>query len=153
MKKHLRKYAVIMKWSRKRKPSKADLASGPSSRSEALSYRPTKNREVLEEKLESGEVVLTYPLTLRPWLISLASRLGLRSGEPLTRKLQLDEIGSLTWTLLDGERTVQDLVDYLCRRYHLNRREAEVAMTDFIRNLGKRGLIGLRPPQLEESEK
>ena len=142
-----------MKWSKRRQPSKTELAAGPSSRSEALSYRPMKSSEVLEEKLESGEVVLTYSITLRPWLLSLASRLGLRSGEPLTRRLQLDEIGSITWTLLDGKRTVQDLVDYLCSRYHLNRREAEVAMTGFIRDLGKRGLIGLRPPRLEESEK
>ena len=89
-----------MRWPKRRKLSKADLAKGPSSRSEALGYRPVKSREVLEKKLDNGELVLTYPLILRPWFLSLASRLGLRSKESLTRKLQLDEMGSLTWTLL-----------------------------------------------------
>jgi hypothetical protein len=142
-----------MKWFKLRKPSKEDFSRGPSSRSESLAYRPVKSLEVSEEKLESGEVVLTYPLTLRPWLLSLATRLGMRSGENLSRKLQLDEMGSLTWSLLDGKRAVHDLVDFVCRRYKLNRREAEVAMTGFLRDLGKRGLIGFRAPSGEEGEK
>jgi hypothetical protein len=120
---------------------------------ESLAYRPVKSLEVAEEKLDSGEVVLTYPLTLRPWLLSLATRLGLRSEETLSRKLQLDEMGSLTWSLLDGKRAVHDLVDFVCRRYKLNRREAEVAMTGFLRDLGKRGLVGFQAPSGEEVEK
>jgi len=148
----LRKSVEIMIWHKRRKISKSDLASGPSSRSVAYGYRPTKNREVLEERLESGEVVLTYPLMLRPWLMRFAEKIGLGSREPLTRKLQLDEMGSLTWTLLDGERSVQELVDFLCGRYNLNRREAEVAMGGFLRELGKRGLIGLRSPHGEDRE-
>ena len=83
-----------------------DFSKGPASRSEALTYRPVKSLEVMEEKLDNGDVVLTYPLTLRGWLASLATRLGLRTKESLTRKLQLDEMGSLTWSLLDGNRTV-----------------------------------------------
>ncbi len=142
-----------MRWAKRRKLAKGDLAGGPSSRSEALTYRPVKNREVLEEKLESGDVLLTYPLTLRPWFISLARRLGLQSSKSLTRKLQLDEMGSLTWTLLDGERTVQDLVDFVCHRYNLNQRETEIAMTQFIRELGRRGVVGLRSPDLQDREK
>ena len=142
-----------MRWFKRRKPSKGDFSKGPSSRLESLAYRPVKSLEVSEEKLDSGEVVLTYPLTLRPWLLSLATRLGLRSGENLSRKLQLDEMGSLTWSLLDGKRAVHDLVDFVCRRYKLNRREAEVAMTEFLRDLGKRGLIGFQAPSGEDGEK
>ncbi len=127
--------------------------SEPSTRAKAFAYCPVKNREVLEEKLEGGAMVLTYPLVIRPWLAGVAQRLGLQSSEPLTRRLELDEMGSLTWSLLDGKRTVQDVVDFLCRRYKLNRREAEVATTGFLRELGKRGLIGLRLPQEEESKK
>ncbi len=125
----------------------------PANLSEALAYYPVKNNNVFEVELETGEIVLTYPLILRPWFLNLARRIGLQSEEPLTRKLQLDEIGSLTWTLLDGKRTVLDLVNLLCRRYNLNGREAEVAMTGFLRELGRRGLIGLRSSHLEEPEK
>ena len=142
-----------MRWSKQGRVSEEDFSKGPASRSEALTYRPVKSLEVLEEKLDSGEVVLTYPLTLRGWLASLATRLGLRSKESLTRKLQLDEMGSLTWSLLDGNRTVKDLVDYVCRRYKLNQRETEVAMTGFLRDLGRRGLIGFRSPSGQEHKK
>ena len=139
-----------MRWSKRGRVSEKDLSKGPANRSEALTHRPVKSLEVLEEKLDSGEIVLTYPLTLRGWLASLATRLGLRSKESLTRKLQLDEMGSLTWSLLDGNRTVKDLVDFVCRRYNLNQRETEVAMTGFLRDLGRRGLIGFRAPSGQE---
>ncbi len=142
-----------MKWFKRRRLAAIELTDGPSSRLEALSYCPVKNGEVIEEKLETGEIMLTYPLVLQPWFLNLARRLGLRSKEPLTRKLQLDAMGSLTWSLLDGKRSVRDLANFVCRRYDLNKREAEVAMTGFLRQLGRRGLIGLRSPNLREPER
>jgi hypothetical protein len=142
-----------MIWPKRKKLQKNHRMSEPATRAEAFAYCPVKNREVLEERLEGGEMVLTYPLVIRPWLAGLAQKLGLQSREPLTRKLQLDEVGSLTWSLLDGKRTVEEVVDFLCRRYNLNRREAEVATTGFLRELGKRGLIGLRLPHEEHGEK
>jgi hypothetical protein len=150
---YLRKSAEIMIWPRKKKLQKHHLKGEPTNRIEAFAYCPVKNREVLEEELEGGEIVLTYPLVIRPWLAGVAQRFGLQSREPLTRKVQLDEMGRLTWSLLDGKRTVQDVVDSLCRRYKLNRREAEVATTGFLRELGKRGLIGFRSPHEENKEK
>jgi len=142
-----------MIWPRRKKLQKHHLRGEPSTRAEAFAYCPVKSREVLEKEMEGGVMVLTYPLVIRPWLAGVAQRLGLQSREPLTRKLQLDEMGSLTWSLLDGKRTVKDVVDFLCRRYKLNRREAEVATTGFLRELGKRGLIGLRSPHEEDREK
>jgi hypothetical protein len=142
-----------MIWPRKKKLQKKHPMREPSTRAEAFTYYPVKNREVREEKVEGGVIVLTYPLMIRPWLAVVAKRLRLQSREPLTRKLQLDEMGSLTWSLLDGERNVQDVVDFLCRRYNLNQREVEVATAGFLRELGKRGLIGLRSPHEEDTEK
>ena len=148
-----RKSAEIMIWPRRKKLQKHHLKGEPTTRAEAFAHCPVKNREVQEEELEGGAIVLTYPLVIRPWLAGVAQRLGLQSGEPLTRRLQLDEMGSLTWSLLNGKRTVQDVVDFLCRRYKLNRREAEVATTGFLRELGKRGLIGFRAPHEEAKKK
>lgn len=119
---------------------------GAITRSEALACRPVKNREVQEQKLADGDVLLICPLIIRPWLASLARGLGLRNRKPLTRKLRLDEMGTLVWTLVDGERTLGNMVDIVSHRYRLNRRETEVAMTTFLRELGRRGLIGFRPP-------
>jgi hypothetical protein len=142
-----------MIWRKKKKLQTHHPVSEPSTRLEAFAYCPVKNREVLAEELEGGKMVLTYPLVIRPWLAGITRRLGLQSREPLTRRLQLDEMGSLTWSLLDGKRSVEDVVDLLCRRYKLNRREAEVATTGFLRELGKRGLIAFRPPNEDEKEK
>jgi len=114
------------------------------SRAEALACRPVRNREVREEKLESGDLLLTFPLLVRPWLTGLARALGLQDRQVLTRKLQLDEMGSLTWALMDGERSLADLVEIVSRKYRLQRRETEVAITTFLRELGRRGLIGFR---------
>jgi hypothetical protein len=111
-----------------------------------------KSLEVIEERSESGELLLTYPLTLRPWLLRLAQRMGLRSNEPLSRKLQLDEMGTLAWSLMDGKKTVQDMADLISHRYKLNRREAEVAITTFLRELGRKGLIAFLPPYPKENE-
>ena len=142
-----------MIWRKKKKLQTHHPVSEPSTRLEAFAYCPVKNREVLAEELEGGKMVLTYPLVIRPWLAGITRRLGLQSREPLTRRLQLDEMGSLTWSLLDGKRSVEDVVDLLCRRYKLNRREAEVATTGFLRELGKRGLIGFRAPHDKDKEK
>jgi hypothetical protein len=116
------------------------------SRAEALACRPVRNREVREEKLESGDLLLSFPLLVRPWLTGLARALGLQERQMLTRKLQLDEMGSLTWTLMDGERSLADLVEMVSRKYCLQRRETEVAITTFLRELGRRGLVGFRLP-------
>ena len=141
-----------MKWFRRTKLLHRDPAEGPATRSEALAYYPVKNFEVIEEKTENGEILLTYPLILRPWLAVLAQRIGLGSGKHLTRRLQLDEMGSLTWTFMNGKRTVQEMVYLVARHYKLNRREAEVALTSFLRELGRRGLIGFRSSRSECSE-
>ena len=141
-----------MIWRKRKKLHKHHLRREPSTRAEAFAYCPVKSREVLEEVLEEGALILTYPLVIRPWLAGVAQRLGMQSREPLARRLQLDEMGSLTWRLLDGRRTVQDVVDCLCSRYKLNRRETEVATTAFLRQLGKRGLIALRSPHEEDRE-
>jgi hypothetical protein len=122
------------------------------SRAEALACRPVRNREIREEKLENGDLLLTVPLLVRPWLTGLARAFGLQDRQAVTRKLQLDEMGSFTWALMDGERSLADLVEIVSRHYRLHRRETEVAVTTFLRELGRRGLIGFRLPR-EASKK
>ena len=122
------------------------------SRAAALACRPVRNREVREERLESGDLLLTFPLLVRPWLTGLARALGFHNRQVLTRKLQLDEMGSRTWALMDGERSLADLVEIVSRRYRLQRRETEVAITTFLRELGRRGLVGFRLPRQGSEE-
>jgi hypothetical protein len=131
-----------MRWFRRGNSRARNRDDGGLSRAEALACRPVKNREVREEKVEGGDLLLIFPLLVRPWLSGLARAFGLQDRQVLTRKLQLDEMGSLTWTLMDGERSLADLVEIVGRKYRLQRRETEVAVTAFTRELGRRGLIG-----------
>jgi hypothetical protein len=117
---------------------------GPTiSRAEALNRIPVKNVQITEDRLETGEVLIGYPVTIRPFLASLVKRFGGSEEQVQTKKLQLDTLGSSVWDLLDGKRSVRQLIQIFAETHQLQPREAEVAVTQFIRELGRRGLIGL----------
>ena len=118
---------------------------GPTiSRSEALGRIPVKNRQVSENRLESGEIVISYPVTVRSFFSGLAKRFGGQEVQTQIKKLQLDELGSFVWILMDGKRSVRQLIQLFAETHQLESREAEVSVTQFLRELGRRGLIGMR---------
>ena len=114
------------------------------SRAVALQHRPAKSLHITESRLESGEVLLEYQLTVRPWLAGLAKRLGRPNEIVQTKKLQLDAMGTAVWDLVDGKRSVRRIVQIFAEDNRLENREAEVSVTSFIRELGQRGLLGLQ---------
>ena len=120
-------------------------ASGksPLTRAQALAYTPVKSLQLKEARLETGEVLLEYPLTMRPWIAALAKRLGMPQNRTATRKLQLDALGTAVWDLVDGNRSVHQIIQVFAGIHRLQFKEAEVSVTRFIRELGRRGLIGL----------
>lgn len=113
-------------------------------RSEALAYKPVKNQDVSETRLETGEVVIEYPMAVRPLIAAVARRLGKSQDLTRTRKLQLDALGTSVWDLIDGRHTVRRMINIFAQTHRLEKKEAEVSVTQFIRELGKRGLLGLR---------
>ena len=118
---------------------------GPSiSRAEALNRIPIKNRQVSEDRMETGEVVLNYPVTMRPLFAGLIKRFGGPEVQTQTKKLQLDQLGTSVWDLVDGKRNVRQLVKAFAGTHQLEPREAEVSVTQFMRELGRRGLIAMR---------
>jgi hypothetical protein len=127
-----------MPWFRKRSAPHA------LTREAALDLKPVPHREVRAAAQPSGDLLLVYPLRLPPWMAQLAQRLGRRHNVAATRKLQLDELGSRTWQLMDGYRSVRDIAAALSTHYRLPRGEMELALSRFLRELGRRGLIGLR---------
>ena len=113
-------------------------------RLEALAHNPVKSRQISETRLETGEVVIEYPLTVRPLVAAVARRLGRSQDLVQTKKLQLDALGTSVWDLVDGKRSVQRMIKIFAETHRLENREAEISVTQFIRELGKRGLLGLR---------
>ena len=105
---------------------------------------PVKNRQISENRLETGEIVISYPVTMRSLFSGLAKRFGGQEIQTQIKKLQLDELGTSVWNLIDGNRSVRQLVKMFAETHQLETREAEVSVTQFIRELGRRGLIGMR---------
>jgi hypothetical protein len=113
-------------------------------RAEALKFIPVKNIQVTEERLDSGEIRIHYPVTLRPWIAGIVKRFSGSNTELQSKPLQLDQLGTEVWGLIDGNRSVRRIVEMFAKTHQLQIREAEVAVSQFIRMLGQRGLIGLR---------
>lgn len=113
-------------------------------RFESLGCIPVKNQHVREQRQESGALVILYPVTARPWIVKVSAWLGAAAAPPRTGKLQLDGLGSTVWAMLDGRASIRAIAAEFAREQRLETREAEVAVTQFVRELGRRGLIGLR---------
>jgi hypothetical protein len=117
----------------------------PLTRGRALNCVPRKNTLVREERRSDGLIRLIYPMSSRPLITAMARKLG-RSPTTTFKKLDLDEMGTFVWEQIDGVRPVRGLVLEFVSRYGVHSREAEVAMSSFLRDLGRRGLIGLEDP-------
>jgi hypothetical protein len=117
---------------------------GEMTREAALGCVPVKNGAVTERRLDNGTVRLRYPLQLKPWLVELQRRFGQSPAVPPERQLELDELGTLTWDLMDGNLKFSEIVRRFSLQVQVHPKEAEAAVGQFIRELGKRGLIGLK---------
>jgi hypothetical protein len=109
-----------------------------------LRCRPVKSAMISEQRLENGEVLIRYPVAVRPWMAKLMQRFGRPADAVQVRKLQLDSLGTAVWDLIDGKRSVKEIIQAFAGAYRLQAREAEVSVTRFVRELGRRGVIGLR---------
>ncbi len=97
-----------------------------------------------EVRAVTWEVIIKYPLTVRPWIAAVAKRLGEPQDRKQIKKLQLDVLGTSVWDLVDGKRSVRRIIHIFAKTHRLENKEAEVSVTRFIRELGQRGLLGLQ---------
>ena len=114
------------------------------SKQSALAAIPVQNSEVTTEITASGNILIQYPITMRPWMAKWLQRFKGTSPQIRFRKLELDNLGTGVWEMIDGKRTVQDIIDKFAQIHQLQVAESESAITQFLRDLGKRGLIGMR---------
>ena len=74
---------------------------------------------------------------------SLHRKFTKNSLETPTKRLHLDAMGSFVWKLIDGEKSVGQIITTFAKEYKVSNMEAETAVTSFIKTLGQRGFIGL----------
>jgi len=115
-------------------------------RSEALACIPVKNPEIVERRSPGGDLLLLYPVRARPLFGRLLRRLSgsASAGSVYRKKLQLDALGTAVWERINSRRSVRSIIAWFATEYRMHPREAEVAVTHFLRDLGKRGLVGLK---------
>ncbi len=113
------------------------------SRTEALACIPQQNDTTSWEELENGNVLFTYAIPLSRFFQALHRKFTKNSVETPTKRLELDEMGSFVWKLIDGRRSVGDIITTFAHEYKVSNQEAETAVTAFIKTLGQRGFIGL----------
>lgn len=112
-------------------------------RRQTLALAPVRSRDVLESETAAGCVRLSLPVAVRPALAGLARRLGLWDGRALRKTVELDAMGSAVWRAIDGVHCAGDIAAMLAGRYNLDPAEAELAVAQFLRQLGRRGAIGM----------
>ena len=111
-------------------------------REQSMGSMPIRNPMLKVTTDDDGIVHLSIPRK-DTWWVKLLSKMFY---VPKRRKIALDELGSFVWTLCDSETTVRSLIDKFCGKYKLNRKEAEISMVTYLRQLAKKGLIGIQVP-------
>lgn len=113
-------------------------------RNHALECVPVRNPQITEQENDKGELFLSYQVRVRPWFQNIVQKITGRAEDIIWRKLQLDALGATVWGMIDGRRKTREIIDDFQKLHQLNRREAEISVTTFLKELGKRGLIVMR---------
>ena len=126
-------------------PKKKNRQTDPNhTRHKALECVPVKNPQVSEEEQENGELRLQYQVRVRPWFHGVVKKITKSSSTVINRTLQLDILGASVWQMIDGKKSVRKIIDEFQKVHQLDRKEAEISVTTFLKQLGERGLIAMR---------
>jgi len=114
----------------------------PLSREQSLEAVVVPSSTLTLKEREDGCLTLGIPFKPSPFVERLSRWLRVPSGGG-ERPLELDEIGSFVWRMFDSRTTVREMIDRLMAEYKLNRKDAEISLTTFIRTLVRKRLVVL----------
>jgi hypothetical protein len=112
-------------------------------RTQATAARPVRNPALAYHMNDEGCAVVTLPRRddttgkFLAWVFMV----------PESRPIILDEIGTMIWDLCDGKHSFAELSSALAEHYSVTSREAEVSLAEFLRRLGKRGMVAFALPR------
>lgn len=105
--------------------------------SQFLTAVPYQNTAIKTEPRAAG-VLVSVPVRRPGWLIPPISWVLPWSQR---RRVALDAAGSEVLDMVDGQRTVEDIVETFAGNHKLTFRESQVAVTQFLRQLVQRGIV------------
>jgi len=114
------------------------------SRRQSLASVVVPNEAIPVTRGSNGLVSFEVTFAPSPLLDRAARFLG---GSTASRKIELDEVGTFVWDMCDGETTIREMIDRMSEEYTLNRREAEVSLTAFVKMLAGRQLVAVLVPR------
>jgi len=106
---------------------------------EVLRALPVRNSRLDWSEDDAGMVALRIPQREDRW-VRILNRIA---AAPEHKQVVLDEIGSDVWRLCDGVTPVETIVRALMKKYKLSRREVELSLSLYLKQLAKRGYLGL----------
>lgn len=102
-----------------------------------LSAVPHANRAA-EVKPYGEGVLVKVPIQRPSWLVPPLSWILPFSK---VRRIALDGVGAEVLRLCDGRRTVEEVIETFAQDHKLSFREAQIAVTQFLGDLLKRGIV------------
>lgn len=106
-------------------------------RRQSLDAIPVLNGGFVPETRADGQLDLVIRAPRRKSLLS-------RYMPPeVEQRFKLDELGTYVYGLIDGVRTVEQIMDAFGGNYRLNKREAEISVAAFLRMLAERKIISI----------
>ncbi len=115
-------------------------------RTESLACTPCHLPDIDWKRMDNGVIRIEYPLNIKPFFLQIARRFQRKQELRPTKKLELDELGTTLWCMIDGKKTVKTLIEEFAETKRFSIQEAEQSVTAFLRELGRRGVIVLRKP-------
>jgi len=105
---------------------------------QVLTSRPVRNEALKTEPMEGGGLRVHVSRGGKWWVRLLALLFPI----PRERVVELDSAGQQVWELCDGKNTLREITEEFQRRHKLTRSEAEWSLRVYLKDLGKRGLVG-----------
>ena len=113
---------------------------------QVLGSRPVRNENLSVEETEGGGLRIAARRRDDWWIRLLNVVLPI----PRERRIELDVVGRQVWELCDGEHTLRDMIEVFQERHKLTRMEAEWSLRNYLKDLGKRHLVGFVVEKREE---
>ena len=106
----------------------------------------TPVRTIESEQSDDGKVKITESRHKEGWLDKILSK-GLEPGH---NHVSLDEVGSLVWSLCDGEHTVREIAATLNERFGEDYDPGSQRLAVFLLTMKSRGWMIWKPDMMDE---
>ena len=114
------------------------------SKSTQLAAVPVRNEALTVERNDRGEVVIVIHRNHGALKRALARIFVV----PLVdKRIELDEPGTFVWDMCDGKTDIATIVRRLAERYKLERKEAEVSVLNYLKQMARRRFVGIAVPE------